>query len=114
MNKTIEKIEYYKKNMLDKALEKAKAEYADAEGSYNDTGYDRYWNKMQKLEDEIKELEEYISKDSAISDAVREKEKVRAELSRIKRELGNKLFYLLAAIPECSEARSIKEYLDKL
>lgn len=114
MNKTIEKVEFYKKNMIEKAIEKAKSEYAEAEGSYRDTGYDRYYSKIQKKAEEIEELENYLNRDNAIQDAIQEKKKVREELEEIKKKLKNKLFYLLAAIPECSEARSIQEYIEKL
>lgn len=114
MNKTIEKVEFYKKNMIEKAIEKAKSEYAEADGNYRDTGYDRYFSKMQKKEKEIEELENYLSRDKAIQDAILEKKKIRAELDEIKKTLKNKLFYLLASIPECSEGRSIQEYVERL
>lgn len=114
MNKTIEKVEFYKKNRIEKAIEKAKLEYAEADRSYHDTGYDRYYSKMQKKAEEVKELENYLNRDNAIQDAIQEKKKVREELEEIKKKLKNKLFYLLAVIPECSEARSIQEYIEKL
>ena len=59
----IEKVEAYKVRTVGNALNKAKEEYQDAEGSYNDTGYDRYYNKMNRLEKTIEELEAYIEKD---------------------------------------------------
>lgn len=114
MNKTIEKVELYKKNMIEKAIEKAKSEYAEADGSYRDTGYNRYYSKMQNKAEEIEELENYLNRDNSIQDAIREKKKVREELEEIKKKLKNKLFYLLAVIPECSEARSIRDYIEKL
>ena len=48
MNKTIEKIETYKAKEIAKALEKAKQGYEEAKDFYSDTGYDRYFHKMQK------------------------------------------------------------------
>ena len=114
MNKAIEKCEAYKRKTIAAALEKAKAEFTDAERSFNDTGFDRYYNKMTKKGAEIAELEEYMTRDNAISAAIEEKKKVRAELEEIKKNLKNKLFYLLAAIPECSEGRSIQEYVERL
>ena len=114
MNKAIEKCEAYKRKTIAAALEKAKAEFTAAEGSFNDTGFDRYYNKMTKKGAEIAELEEYMNRDNAISAAIEEKKKVRAELEEIKKNLKNKLFYLLAAIPECSEGRSILEYVERL
>ena len=114
MNKTIEKIEEYKAEKIQIAIDRAGAALEDAKACYRDTGYDRYYNKMQRLEKEIEELEAYRDRDKAIAEAIAEKQKVRRELDEIKKDLGNKLFYLLAAIPECSEAKSIKTYLEKL
>ena len=114
MNRTIEKVEYYKKTMIEKAIEKAKTEYQEADGSYRDTGYDRYYNKMSKLGAEIEELEAYLRRDDAIIEAIREKQKTAQELQEIKTKLKNKVFYVLAALPECSEARSLQEYIETL
>ena len=52
---TIERIN----RILDKALENARKEYHEAEGSYRDTGWDRYYTKMERIEKEIEELEKY-------------------------------------------------------
>lgn len=38
------------------AMEKNRKSYLEAEESYRDTGYDRYWNKMQLLDAEYEEL----------------------------------------------------------
>ena len=40
-------------------LEKLHEEYREAEANHHDTGWERYWNKMQKLEAEMDELEVY-------------------------------------------------------
>lgn len=114
MNKTIEKIEEFKTKKIEAAIEKAREDYAEARANYNDTGHDRYFNKMEKLESEIDELEAYKDRDKAINDALREKEKTRHELDEIKKDLSNKIFYLLAALPECSEAKSLKAFVDSL
>jgi hypothetical protein len=53
--KTIERIN----RILDKALGDIKAEYDEANGNYRDTGWERYYTKMERLEAEIKELEKY-------------------------------------------------------
>lgn len=117
----IEKVEAYKTKTVENALNKAKEEYQDAEGSYNDTGYDRYYNKMNRLEKTIEELEAYIEKDRVNerlldlkSELECEKELNRKKIQEIKKDLMNKLFYLLKAIPECAEARSLEEYIKKL
>ena len=63
MNKYIIRAEAYKKKAKQIALdglEKMKAEYDDVKEFYNDTGYDRYFNKMQKLETGIEETKEYL------------------------------------------------------
>lgn len=114
MNKTIERIEAYKRNTLQHAIDKAKEDYHEAELNYRDTGYDRYWNKMQKLQQDISELEAYQEKDLLISQSAIENEKMRAEVEELKKELKTKVEYVLAAIPVCAEAVSLKMFLDKL
>lgn len=114
MNKTIERIEAYKRNTLQHAIDKAKEDYHEAELNYRDTGYDRYWNKMQKLQQDISELEAYQEKDLLSSQGDIENEKMRAAVEELKKELKTKVVYVLAAIPECSEAVSLKMFLDKL
>ena len=114
MNKIIEKCEAYKQKTVSAALEKARTQYEDARGSYNDTGYDKYWNKMSRLEAEIDELEKYLERDGAIQAAIEEKAKVKKEIEEINKTLKNKIFYLLAAIPECSEGQSLRDYVERL
>ena len=53
--KTIERVN----GILDKAIDSLKAEYREAEGNYRDTGWDRYYTKMERIEKEIEELEKY-------------------------------------------------------
>lgn len=114
MNKTIERIEAYKTNTLQHAIDKAKEDYHEAELNYRDTGYDRYWNKMQKLQQDIEELEAYQEREQAISKAADQSVKLKAEVDELKKELKTKVEYVLAAIPVCSEAVSLKMFLDKL
>lgn len=113
----IEKVEAYKAKTIGNALNKAKEEYRDAKEFYNDTGYDRYYNKMIRLEKTIEELEAYIEKDKVnerLLDLKSEKEFNRKKMQEIKKDLLNKLFYLLKVIPECSEARSLEDYIKNL
>lgn len=117
----IEKVEAYKAKTVENALNKAKEEYQDAMGSYNDTGYDRYYNKMNRLEKTIKELEAYIEKDRVNERLLDLKSELECEkalyskkIQEIKKDLMNKLFYLLKVIPECTEARSLEEYIKNL
>lgn len=114
MNKAIEKVEAYKDKTIKTALERAKEQYQDAKDFYNQTGYDRYYNKMNRLEQEINELEEYQHRDDVILAAIAERTKVKQEIEELKKVLRNKLFYLLEAIPECSEGRSIQMWLEDL
>lgn len=73
MSKTIEKIETYKAKEIEKAISKLKPAYEEAKDFYTDTGYDRYYNKMQKIESELQELEEYIHKsESSVKDLTTE------------------------------------------
>ena len=45
--------------ILDKAIDSLRSEYKEAEGNYRDTGWDRYYAKMERIEKEIEELEKY-------------------------------------------------------
>lgn len=60
MNKYIERVERYKQKTLNNALEKLRAEYHEAQYDYADSGWDRYFNKMSCLGDQINEIEEYL------------------------------------------------------
>lgn len=66
MNKYVEKVEKYKEKELTAALEKLRSEYKEAEDFYNDTGYDRYFNKMQRREMQIDEIEAYLESDKTV------------------------------------------------
>lgn len=60
--KTIERVN----SILDKAIDSLKAEYREAEGNYRDTGWGRYYTKMERLEKEIEELEKYRQVDTKL------------------------------------------------
>ena len=72
--KTIERVN----GILDKATDSLKAEYHEAEGSYRDTGWDRYYTKMERLEKEIEELEKYRQVDAKLRQAEKALNKQRA------------------------------------
>lgn len=55
MSKYVEKVD----KLLSAALEKLKNDYHEADYSYRDSGYDRYFNKMEKIQKEIDEIESY-------------------------------------------------------
>ena len=71
--KTIERVN----GILDKAIDSLKAEYREAEGSYRDTGWDRYYTKMERLEKEIEELETFrhVKKKLAWADKALDKQR---------------------------------------
>lgn len=48
------------KAIIQKAIDGINEERREAEGNYNDTGYQRYYNKMQACEDDIARLEGFI------------------------------------------------------
>lgn len=56
MNKEIEKAVL----RITQAMEKNRKAYDEARGSYGDTGYDRYWNKMNKLDAEYEEFKAFL------------------------------------------------------
>lgn len=113
MHKVIEKIEAYKERELTKAIDKLGLQYAEAKGNFYDTGYERYYNKMMRVDDERAELREYRDQGKLL---VEEQERVadaKRELERIKETLKSKLGYLLADLPDCPEAIKIRRYIDE-
>lgn len=77
MHKEIEKAV----SKITKVMEKNREAYEEARGSYNDTGYDRYWNKMERLDAEYAELKDFLHT---------EKTEVRPETIRKLNELQEK------------------------
>ena len=116
MNKTIEKIETYKAKEIAKALEKAKQGYEEAEDFYNDTGYDRYFHKMQKCEKELHEIEDYIHKDEVVvKDLSTEQYRDYKDMQRDLKALKSKFFYMFKDfnLPETSEVQGIQRILER-
>lgn len=111
MNKFIEKLEADKQQRVCREIEKLKRQYKEAMGNFNDTGYVKYQNKMDRIEQEISELESYKNEGCAVSKRLEEITVYKSELENMKKELITKTEYLLASIPECSEAISFREYL---
>lgn len=114
MNKTIEKAEAKRREIVEKRLNKLTVEYNEARASFNDFAYNRYQKKMDRCKEEMYELEEYLNKDEYMAQRESELRNRQMELEHMKNNISNKLFYLLKSIPDCSEARGIKEYLDNL
>lgn len=109
MNKYIEKVENYKQKTLGTALEKLKAEYADAEDMYTDSGCDRYYNKMQKCEKEIEEIENYLEPVTVHQNVVAGDYKELLELREKMKNIKAKLFYLGADFPQCADIINLKD-----
>lgn len=63
--------------ILDKAIESLQNEYHEAEGNYRDTGWDRYYTKMERIEKEIDELKKYRQVDAMLRHAEKALDKQR-------------------------------------
>ena len=116
MSKTIEKIETYKAKEIEKAISKLKPAYEEAKDFYTDTGYDRYYNKMQKIESELQELEEYIHKsESSVKDLTTEEYREYLDMKMDLKNLASKFFYMFADfnLPESAEIKGIQQILEK-
>ena len=112
MNKYVEKVENYKRKVLETALEKLKAEYEEAADYYTDTGYDRYFNKMRKCETQIEEIEEYMSLGQTEKRAINTEEyKELLELRQKMKCVKNKIFYISKGLPMCSDLVTLLDIL---
>lgn len=102
MNKYVEKVEQYKEKVLKPALEKLKAEHEEAEDFYRDTGYDRYYKKMQKCESQIEEIEQYLKAGTMeVREVTASEYKELLELRQKMKSIKNKVFYLSKELPNC-------------
>lgn len=116
MNKTIEKIEAYKAKEIAKAVDKAKQGYDDAKDFYSDTGYDRYFHKMEKCEKELQELEDYLHiNEVEAKDLSTDQYKEYLEIKRDIKNLCSKFFYMFKDfnLPETAETLGIQTILEK-
>lgn len=112
MNKYIERVEKYKEKVLRPALEKLKEEHKEAEEFYRDTGYDRYYNKMQKCETQINEIEEYMNKGKEEKKEITASEYL--ELLQLREKMKNvksKVFYLSKELPMCADLINLQDLL---
>lgn len=119
MNKTIQKIENYKEKWLTKALAKARQGYDEANECFSDTGYDRYFKKMERYEKEIDELEAYQHQGEQKQDEVNklstEQYKEYKEMKQDMKCLASHFFYMFAdfQLPETVDINSIQRILEK-
>ena len=51
---------------INEAIEKLEAEKKEAQADFWDTGYDRYYNKMHRCEDQLEHLREYVDSRSDV------------------------------------------------
>ncbi len=58
---TEKKIENIKNNLRVYTVDKLKKELEETKAAYNDTGHDRYFKKMTRLEKELAEINEYLN-----------------------------------------------------
>lgn len=116
MNKTIEKIEAYKAKEITKAMEKAKQGYEESKDFYSDTGYDRYFKKMEKCEKELLELEDYLHKDETkVKDLSTDQYREYLDMKKDMQSLSSKFFFMYADfnLPETAELQGIQRILEK-
>lgn len=88
-------------------MEKNRKEYVEAEASYNDSGYDRYWKKMQRLDTEYGELEAFLHPKEEPVPSINHEE----EYLDLLRKIKGKWYYLKFDIPVTAESNAIDELL---
>lgn len=95
-NKYIENIKSKVQKKIDKLRDDAQTEYLN----WADTGYQRYWKKKERLENEADELESFINPELEVKEAWRkanaesdEKEKLKILLKRVQNVLEEEMKY---------------------
>lgn len=90
-----------------KAMEKNRIAYAEADEWYKDTGYDRYFKKMQRLDTEYEEYRQFLHiKDESVA-AISHEDEYLDLLKQIK----SKWYYLKFDIPATPESNAIDKLL---
>lgn len=82
---------------ITQAMEKNRKAYLEAEEFYRDTGYDRYWNKMVRLDAEYKELKDFLHPEEVVEvrpETIRKLDELQKKVKNIK----NKWEYLCAEL----------------
>lgn len=97
---------------ITQAMEKNRLAYAEADECYKDTGYDRYFKKMNKLDAEYEEYKAFLHIDDEPDldqecSNIKEIDELRRTISTVK----SKLFYLSKDLPQCAELVSLRELL---
>lgn len=96
---------------ITQAMEKNRKEFVEVERNYRDTGYARYWNKMQKLDVEYEELRAFIQPKQELSlSQVKEMD----ELQRIVKNIKSKWEHLKSDIPITADSIGIDDLFKEL
>lgn len=93
---------------ITKAMEKNRNTYVEAEEFYRDTGYDRYWNKMQKLDKEYEELKLFLHPKEDINvspETIRKLDELQIKVKNIK----SKWEYLRVDLPDSVDSIGIDD-----
>lgn len=92
---------------ITQAMEKNRVVYTEAEEWYRDTGYDRYFKKMNKLDKEYEEYRQFLHiKEEPVSVISHEQEYL-----DLLKQIKGKWYYLKFDIPVTAESNAIDELL---
>lgn len=94
---------------ITQAMEKNRKQYVEADDNYRDTGYDRYWNKMQKLDIEYDELKTFLhgEKIEVTPETIRKLRELQAKVTSVK----SKWEILRRDLPASAETCGIDDIL---
>lgn len=94
---------------ITQAMERNRKQYVDADASYRDTGYDRYWNKMQRLDIEYDELKTFLHGDTieVTPETIRKLKELQVNVTSLK----SKWEILRQDLPASAEACGIDDIL---
>lgn len=93
---------------ITQAMEKNRKNYNDANASYKDTGYDRYWKKMEKLDAEYEELRSFVHPKEEINISAGTIQKL-DELQRNVKNIRSKWENLRSDLPDSSDSVGIDD-----
>ena len=98
MNRWLERLDTYYNKRVKERIEKLTKEKDEAERSFNDTGYDRYYKAAERRENEIEDLLRLTDKDR-----MRSYERRYLEDKQKYRDLLAKVTYLLYHVEPCDK-----------
>ncbi len=107
MNKWLENI----KIKIISKMKTNRKQYEETDASYRETGYNRYYNKMKKLDEEYEELKKFLNEDKE-DDTFKAKYIVEnKELLNTIKNVKSKVFYLSKELPACAELINLLDML---